>query len=225
MLLWNQYTEGEIMGQRLKKIKKSELGEFGKKVVDSLIAQHPTKPQKEESHEQMRCKVEIFEGYQNTNIKRSLIDSFVVNTNSLEKLKSDIHEKYGVNAQYTITNLTNNEVVLKVSVYTGGYNKEKTDKEHFSKQMELIRRIFKMKEEGKSEIETCDKLSSYAARSAISKVYNSTEEQMIQKLRNDYNNQSLGQSSTSEILSEDLNPKKDIINDINTNGEKDEYEE
>lgn len=220
------------MSKRLKQIKTNNLGASAKKVVDSLLGANEKSrgSQKEEKLEQMRCKVEIFEGYKSTNIKHHLIDSFVVNINSLEKLKSDICDKYGQDIQYNITNLNNEEIVAQRYVYTGGYNKDKQDRESFAKQMELIRRIFKMKEDGKSETETGDKLSSYAARSYISGIYNSTEVVIIQKLRNEYGNQSLGQSSQTEILSEDLSTKKDItINDDediidNKKGEKEDEE-
>jgi len=85
------------MGRRLKQIKTNNLGASAKKVVDSLLGANEKLKgsQKEEKLEQMRCKVEIFEGYKSSNIKHHLIDSFVVNINSLEKLKSDICDKYG----------------------------------------------------------------------------------------------------------------------------------
>ena len=65
---------------RLKQIiKKDNLGEFGKQVVDSLIPKQKHS-QKETTHELMRCKIEILEGYE----KYKLIDSFIINTNSLD---------------------------------------------------------------------------------------------------------------------------------------------
>jgi len=197
------------MGRRLKQIKRDDLGESGKQVIDSLIK--PLKPQKEEKLEQMRCKVEIFEGYINTNIKYHLVDSFVVNINSLEKLKSDIYSKYGTNTQYVITNLYNDEVVSKAYVYTGGYDKDKVDKEHFARQMDVIRKIHKLREEGKTYEEVRVKFAYLMGDSPIKKIYDSTEEQLVQNLKNMYGNQNLGKTPNVEVLSNNINTKKDII--------------
>jgi len=195
------------MGRKLKQIKRDDLGESGKKVIDSLIGDKSKTVQKEESHEQMRCKIEIFEG----SVKNILVDSYTVNTTSLSKTMDDILTKYGDNTQFKITNLYDEKVVAKRMVYTGGYDKDKVDREHFSKQMELARKIFKCKEEGKTEEEVCNKFASYTARSCIRKIYNSAEEELKLKLRKDYDNNTLGKGDQPEILSNDINTNKDII--------------
>ncbi len=203
------------MGRRLKQIKKQDLGENAKKVVDSLIA-NTTKERKEEKLEQMRCKVEIYEG----STKRVLIDSFIVNTKSLENTIADIVLKYGANVQFTITNLYDEKVVSKRFVYTDGISKDREDRMFFNKQMELVKRIFKFKEEGKSVEEICDKLCHLAARSYIRELYVKTEEEIKQLLRDRYGNQSLGKFSTQDdILSVDLNSKKDILSGSNLDEE------
>jgi hypothetical protein len=197
------------MGKRLKQIKHSkDLGEFGKKVIDSLII--PVKQHKEEKLEQMRCKVEILEG----NIKPRLVDSFISNTNSIEKLVSDIVDKYGEKVQFHITNLYDEKIVARRLLYTGGYDKEDDDKEFFAKRMEIVKKILKMKEEGKTYAEVSPKFAHLAGYSYIEKVYNSTEEEMKQYLRNMYENQSLGKTQNTDILSNNLNTKKDIISNV-----------
>jgi hypothetical protein len=130
---------------RLKQIKNADLGEFGKSVVDSLIAK-PKHAQKEAKHEQMRCKVEILEG----TVKPKMTDTFTLNTTSIDDTVSDLVEKYGANAQFRIINLYDEKIVAKRLLYTGGYNKEKDDKEHFAAQMDNIRKIYKLKSEGKT---------------------------------------------------------------------------
>lgn len=197
------------MGRRLKQIKRNDLGESGKSVVDSLIAK-PKHAQREEKHEQMRCKIDILEG----TIKIRLVDTFTVNTTNLDKTISDLVDKYGTNLQFRITNLYDEKIVAKRLLYTGGYDNERVDKEHFARSMDIIKRIFKLKEEGKTCEETEDKIAYLAARTYIRSVYNSTEEAQKQILRDAYGNQNLGKSSTIDILSEDLNTKKDIIPNV-----------
>lgn len=197
------------MGRRLKQIKRDDLGESGKGVIDSLIAK-PKHAQREEKHEQMRCKVDILEG----TVKTKLVDTFTVNTTNIDKTISDIIDKYGANLQFKITNLYDEKVVAKRLLYTGGYDSQKDDKEHFARSMDIIRRIFKLKEEGKTCEETEDKIAYLAARSYIRGIYNSTEEAQKQILRDVYGNQNLGKSSISDILSEDLNTKKDIVSNV-----------
>lgn len=194
------------MGRRLKQIKRDDLGESGKSVIDSLIAK-PKHAQREEKHEQMRCKVDILDG----TVKTKLVDTFTVNTTNLDNTISDLVDKYGANLQFKIINLYDEKVVAKRLLYTGGYDKERVDKEHYNRSMDIINRIFKFKEEGKTCEETEDKVAFLAARSYIRSVYNSTKEAQIQILRDIYSNQSLGKSGQTEILSEDLNTKKDNI--------------
>ncbi len=193
------------MGRRLKQIKTNDLGESGKQVIDSLLK--PLKPQKEEKLEQMRCKIEILDG----TVSHKLVDSFISNINSLEKLVDDITEKYGDNVQFQITNLYDEKIVARRLVYTGGYDKEKDDKEHFSRQMDTIKKIHKMREEGKTSEEVHIKFAYLMGYNPIEKIYNSTEEQLVQNLRNTYENQNLGKISNTDILSNNLNTKKDNI--------------
>lgn len=202
--------------KRLKKIKKSDIAGFEKQVVDSLITTK-TSNHKEEKEEKMRCKVEIYEG---TRI-RVLTDSFILNTNMLSETIKDIEKKYGSNVQFVITNLYDEKVVSKAFVYVGGYNKEKDEREHFNKRMLLVDKIHTYKYSGKSELESCDKFASYAARSYISKIYNMNRLQVIEMLRIDYNNPNLGKGQEN-VLSEDLNTKEDNINISNLEGENDD---
>jgi hypothetical protein len=174
------------MGRRLKQIKINNLGSSAKKVIDSLIV--PIKVQKEVKLEQMRCKVEILEG----NINLRLVDSLVINTDSIDKLATDIQDKYGENVQYKITNLYNEQIVAKRLSYTGGYDKDKTDREHFASRMNTINKILKLKEEGHDIEDVVCKISHLAGKEYIRSVFNSTEEIQKQNLRNVYENQSLG---------------------------------
>ena len=198
------------MGRRLKQIKRNDLGESGKKVIDSLINTSVKIVSKEETHELMRCKVEILIGV----TKKSLVDSFIVNTTSLSKTINDIVEKYDINVQFIITNLYDEKTVAKRLVFVGGGNREKEDKEHFNHHMDYVRRIHALRDLGMSEEDTCNKVCSAIARSYISKIYKMTWEQAIQDARDMYDNQSLNKSPQSEVISEDLNTKKDIINTI-----------
>ncbi len=193
------------MGRRLKQIKTNDLGESGKQVIDSLIK--PLKPQKEEKLEQMRCKIEILDG----TVSHRLVDSFISNINSLEKLVDSITEKYGDNVQFQITNLYDEKIVAKRLVYTGGYDKDKVDKEHFARQMDIIRKIHKLREEGKTYEEVRVKYTYLMGDSPIKKIYDSTEEQLVQNLKNMYGNQNLGKTPNTDILSNNLNTKKDNI--------------
>ncbi len=192
---------------RLKKIK-NNLGSEAKKVIDSLIDNGKKNIKKEQDHESIRGKVEIFEGAN----KKILADSFVVNTTNLEKTISDIEKKYGKNVEFTILNLYDEKIVAKRSAYTNGYGREKEDKIHYNHQIDIFRRLQKMKEEGKSIDEICIKLSTLAARSYLTELYNKSEVEIKQKLRNDYNNQSLGINDDVEILSESIDTKEDISN-------------
>jgi len=204
------------MGRRLKQIKRGDLGDFGKQVVDSLI-NTKKRPQKDEKEEQMRCKVEIYEG----TLVRRLTDSFIVNTNYIEDTVSEIVSKYGENVQFIITNLYNEETVAKRFTYIGGYDKERVDREHYNHQMELYKRVQKLKEDGKTEEQACDKTSHLASRSYIREIYRKSEEDFKNELRDEYGNQNLGKSQ-SNILTEDLNTKKDILTNSNLKGENDE---
>lgn len=195
------------MSKRLKQIKKSDIPGFEKQVVDSLIETRH-RPQKEEKLEQMRCKVDILDGYDK---KAKLVDSFIVNTNSLDNTIYDIVQKYGSNVQFKITNLYDEKIVAKRMIYTGGYDKDKSDREHFNRQMETVHKIHKFREEGKSLDEVYGKVSNLAAKSVIKQIYESTDEQMKQKLRDSYENQTLGKSPNTEILSKSLNTNKDNI--------------
>ena len=192
------------MGKKLKQIKNADLGQFSKNVVDSLLK--PIKTQKEEKLEQMRCKIEILEG----SVNPKLVDSFIVNINSLDKLTTDIEDKYGENIQYRITNLYDEKIVAKRLMYTGGYDKDKIDKEHFNEQMDRVKKIHKMRDEGKTFEEVRPKFAYLFGNSYIKEVFNSTEEEMKQKLKNKYENQYFGKPG-QEILSNGLNTKKDNI--------------
>jgi len=192
------------MGRRLKQIKRQDLGEFGKQVVDSLIDNGKKPVKKEENHEQIRCKVEIYEGAS----KLTLVDSFVVNTTNLDKTIVDITEKYGRNVQFNITNLYDEKIVAKRFAYTKGYGKDKEDRAHFNHQMDLVKKLHKMKAEGIPEDQIYNKFASFAARSYLQEIYNKSEDEIKQKLKNDYGNQSLG--TNDNILSESIDTKKDI---------------
>ena len=188
------------MGKRLKQIKhKSDIDGFEKQVVYPLI-KDSQKFQKEEKHEQMRCKVEIFEG----TLKPILSDSFVVNTNSLRDTVEDIVNKLGSNTQFIITNLFDEKIVVRRFTHRGGYDKEKDDKEHFNQQMETIRKIHKLKSENVPLEEIGSKISYIVSKSRILEIYNSTEDIEKQKLRDLYGNQYLG------ISSKELNTNKSI---------------
>jgi len=191
------------MAKRLKQIKKADLGEFGKQVIDSLISTKKTH-QKEQKEEDMRCKVEIFEG----STKPILTDSFVVNTDSLEDTISDVVLKYGKNVQFSITNLFDEKVVAKRFVHKDGISKEKIDREYFNRRMESVKRIHKMRDEGISIEDVCDKLSNIATRQYLRDVYEKTEDEIIQSLRDDYGNQSLGKY---QDIPKDLNTSESNI--------------
>lgn len=188
------------MGRRLKQIKKADLGEFGKQVIDSLISSKKT-DHKEHEKESMRCKVDIFEG----STKPILTDSFVINTDYLEDTISDIISKYGKNVQFSITNLFNEKIVAKRFVHTNGMSKEKMDREHFNRRMESVKQVHKMRDEGISIEDICNKLSYIATRQYLRDIYVNTEEDIVQSLRNDYGNQSLGKY---QDIPKDLNITK-----------------
>ena len=196
---------------RLKQIKKADLGEFGKDVVDSLINKKKLSRDDNE-HEQMRVKVDILEGY----TKHRLIDSFIVNTTNLHKTIQSIEEKYGNYVQFKITNLYDEKIVVTSLFEISGSNKEKEDKEHFNTQMDLVKKIHKFKSEGKTLEDVIPKVSYLAGKTYIIRVYNSTEEEMKQFWRDSYNNQTLGRNS--EVITKDLNTKENIV-DIKLLGE------
>ena len=151
------------MGRRLKQIKHSEIHGFEKKVIASLIDGKP-KIVKEEKHESIRCKVEIFS---DSAAKKELIDSFTINTTSLEATISDIVSKYGVNVQFIITNLYDEKIVAKRFAYVGGGGKD------ISNAQDILNRIQKLKEDGKTLEEVYLKIYPAVAKSYIKEIYDS----------------------------------------------------
>jgi len=200
---------------RLKQIKHTDLGENTKKVVDSLIDTGRRNVRREEKKEQMRCKVEIYEG----TLTKVLVDSFVVNTDYIEDTVTDIVLKFGANVQFVITNLYDDKIVAKRFVYKDGYDKEREDRTYYNKRLELAKKVYKLKEEGRCVEEVADKLCHLAARKYIKEIYDKTEEEVKQQIRDEYGNQSLG--INNGILSEDLNTNKEIIGNSNLNEETD----
>jgi len=196
------------MAKRLKKIKKSDIQGFEKQVVDSLIYTK-SKSKKEEKEEYMRCKVEIYDGI----INKNLTDSFIINTESIEDTISNIILSYGINVQFNITNLYDEKIVAKRFTYKDGYDREKEDRAYFNRRLEIVRKIHKLREEGKSEEEICDKFTHLAARSYLKEIYKKSEEEIKQILRDEYENQSLGKIEQN-ILSESLNTNKNNIDNI-----------
>jgi len=196
------------MAKRLKKIKKSDIQGFEKQVVDSLIYTK-SKSKKEEKEEYMRCKVEIYDGI----INKILTDSFIINTESIEDAISNIISSYGINVQFNITNLYDEKVVAKRFTHKDGYDREKEDRAYFNRRLETVRKIHKLREEGKSEEETCDKFTHLAARSYLKWIYEKSEEEIKQILRDEYENQSLGKIQ-EDILTESLNTNKNNIDNV-----------
>lgn len=183
------------MGRRLKQIKKIDLGGFEKKVVDSLIDDKPRRTRDDgDKHESMRCKIDIFD---DTN-KNNLVDSFVLNTNSLKDTISDIISNYGNNVQFIITNLFDEKVVAKRFIHKDGYGKDQQDRMYFNNRMITVSKVHKMKNEGISVEDVCDKMCHIATRQYIRDVYNKSEEEIIQKIRDEYGNQSLGKRIDTE---------------------------
>lgn len=205
------------MGRRLKQIKRQDLGENAKKVVDSLIANTLAESRKEEKREPMRCKVEIYEG----STTRVLVDSFVKNIDYIEDLIVELNKKYGANVQFTITNLYDDKVVSRCFVYIGGSDTTKDNRESFNHHMDIVRKIHTFKDSGMSEYDVGSKLCSVWARSYIETIYKMTIEEALQKAKDRYNIVS-DKISQSEILSEDLNTNKDNINISNLEGDTDE---
>ena len=162
-------------------VKKSDLSGYEKKVIKSLLDKQPKIPDKEVLHEKIRCKIEIIEGLQN----KRITETFVMTTNSLTDMISEITKKYGLNVQFIATNLYDEKIVVRRTVYTGGYDKDKDDKENFNNRMMFVDKIHTIKNDGKTLEEVCQKISHLAGASYIKQVYNSSREDMIKFLQKD----------------------------------------
>lgn len=187
------------MGRRLKQIKRSDLCGLEKQIVESLIDGKPRNVQKEEKHEMMRCKIEIFEG----SVKRELVDSFIVNTNSLDDTIEDIISKYGDNTQFTITNLFDEKIISKRFVYTGA---GEMCQDNY--QLEVLNKIKKLKDEGKTQQEIYEKTSHIAARTYVKEILKDLERPEQLLIIKDLNiNESIVDNNKEPIKSGDNNEK------------------
>lgn len=75
---------------------------------------------------------------------------------------------------------------------------EELDEIHFTKRMEIVKKIHNLRDSGMSEEDVCSKMCAIWARSVIIETYRSTYEQMMQQVRDLYGNQSLGKSKVEE---------------------------